>query len=68
MNTDCISIEDEFNLLPMMEGGESLTDLVLFEFKKLNTIDILQLKHDFDQYESSTVSHHLIYINSDEYF
>jgi len=51
---DCISIEDEFNLLPMMEGGESLTDLVLFEFKKLNTIDILQLKHDFDQYESST--------------
>jgi hypothetical protein len=49
---DCISIEDEFPmLLPMMEGGESLTDLVLFEFKKLDTIDILQLKHDFDQYE-----------------
>jgi len=53
---DCISIEDEFNLLPMMEGGESLTDLVLFEFKKLDTIDILQLKHDFDQYDNLTKS------------
>jgi hypothetical protein len=49
---DCISLdqlEDEF--ISVFDGAQTLTDLVMAEFQKLDTIDVQQLQADFEKYE-----------------
>lgn len=54
---DCISLDQlEDELISVFDGAQTLTDLVMAEFQKLDTIDVQQLQADFEKYERSGYS------------
>merc|ERR1739838_556649 len=51
---DCYSLDqfdDEFISIFDCHASETLTDLVMQEFSKMKTIDVVQLKNDFEKFE-----------------
>jgi hypothetical protein len=51
---DCYSLDqfdDEFISIFDGHASETLTDLVMQEFSKMQTIDVFQLKSDFEKFE-----------------
>jgi len=54
---DCYSLDqfdDEFISIFDGHASETLTDLVMQEFSKMQTIDVFQLKSDFEKFERRT--------------